>query len=192
MGETTALEARSAVVEAAHSAAQGLLYTERIIDMAAELLTDVWTAAGRHGLPPGDVDLAGWCLTAVDRRSRARTRAAEDAHALLAALTEEFTQAGVEAFVAPGRGMVVLPRGPRTPTWGYREPPQLAVTVLTDGLRGWYLATYPAGALLGRIAAPSGREGAAAVARLAIAVNAGRRSQPWTARDVTPPTGERG
>jgi len=183
---TVALDPRQAIDAAARPTATTLLYTAPVLDAAATLLADLWTAGERHGVRPDDLDVAYACLEATRRRCRTGIpQTVEDAEALLRVLVEEFAALGVTAKFDAEVGLVLVPRGPSTPTWGYNHPadppvPHLAVTVAIGELDGgWDLALNLRGTRMVGVAASCERAGAAAVARLAIEVNAGRRGNPF-------------
>lgn len=179
------LDARQAVVEAARHTRSTLLYTEPVLDAAAALLADVWAAAEKHGVRPAEFDVAFRCLETTARRHRGgNPQTVEEARALLAVLVEEFAELGVTVTFKDETGSVVLERGPETPTWGYdwpgEIPPALSVTACIGELDGgWNLALDRRGTLMVDVAASCDRAGAAAVARLAIECNAGRRGNPF-------------
>jgi hypothetical protein len=185
--DTAVLDPRQTVVEATRHTSGTLLYTAPVLDAAAALLADVWAAAEKHDVRPADLDVAFRCLEATTRRQRGGIpQTVEEAQALLRVLVEEFAEVGVTATFRPDSGAVVLARGPGTPTWGYDRPgdtpPALSVTVCVGELDGgWNLALDRRGTRMVDVAAPCDRAGAAAVARLAIEVNAGRRrGNPFT------------
>jgi len=176
------LDPRHAIEAAARSTARTLLYTAPVLDGAVALLADLWAAGERHGVHPDQLDVAYACLEAI--RPRWRTgfpQTVEEALALLRVLVEEFATLGVTAQLDTDLARVLLPRGPSTPTWGYDHPadppaPQLAVGVAIGELDGgWDLGLNLRGTRMVDVAALCDRAGAAAVARLAIEVNAGRR-----------------
>jgi hypothetical protein len=75
-------------------------------------------------------------------------------------LVEEFLALGVAATFDPDRGLVLVPRGPDTPTWGYTEPPRLGIAVTIGDLGGgWSLCLDLKGTYIGgrRRALHSGR-----------------------------------
>jgi hypothetical protein len=182
---TAVLDPRQAIEAATRHTATTLLYTRPVLDDAAALLADLWATAEHHGVRPDQLDVAYRCLEAV--RPRWRTgipQTIDDAQALLHVLLEEFATLGVAATFNDETGLVLLPRGPRTPTWGYNrpyeQPPLLAVTATlgqSDG--GWDVALNRRGSRMVEVSASCDRAGAAAVAQLAIEINAGGRGNPF-------------
>lgn len=187
MSDSTAvLDPRQAIETETRHTATTLLYTAPVLDTAATLLADLWTTGERHGVAPSDLQVAFACLEAT--RPRWRTGGPEsidEAQALLRELVDEFATLGVTATVDPEMGLVVLPRGADTPTWGYNHPadpppPHLAVTATIGQLDGgWDLVLNRRGMPMVEVAAPCDRTGVAAVAQLAIQVNTGQRGNPF-------------
>jgi hypothetical protein len=175
---------RHAVDTAARRTSRTVLYTAPVLDTAAALLADLWAAGERCGVRSEHLNVAYVCLEAIRLQWRTGTpQTVEEVHTLLRGLVEEFATRGVTARFDTELGWVVIPRGPATPTWGYdrsyEQPPCLAVTVpigWTDG--GWYLTLDLRGARVIDIAAPCDGA-AAAVAQLAIEINAGRCGNPF-------------
>jgi hypothetical protein len=98
---------------------------------------------------------------------------------------EEFAALDVIADLDAQHGLVLIPRGPATPTFGHDDSPiaplpQLAVAV-TIGARdsSWALTLNQRGTRMASVAAPCDRRGAAAVAQLAIEFNIGLRGNPF-------------
>ncbi|KAA2244134.1 hypothetical protein F0L68_41340 [Solihabitans fulvus] len=182
--DTAVLDPRRAVAEATRYSGS-VLYTATVLDRAAALLADVWAAGERHGVRPDGWDVAFRCLEAITPTWRTGIpQTVRDAQSLLEVLVEEFAALGVTATLDAGQGLVLIPRGPSTPTWGYdrdyEQPPQLAVTVAIGDLDGgWDLALNLKRSVMVGIAAPCDRAGAAAVAQLVIECNAGRRGNPF-------------
>lgn len=182
--DAAVLDPHRAVAEAAgHSRNQ--LYTAPVLGAAAALLADVWAAGERHGVRPDGWDVAFRCLEAIEPRWRTgRPQTVPEAQALLEVLVAEFAVLGVAATLDTEQGLVLIPRGPSTPTWGYdpayEQVPQLAVTVAIGDLDGgWNLALNRRWTVMIGIAAPCDRAGAGAVAQLAVEINEGRRGNPF-------------
>lgn len=174
--------ARQAVVDATRHNSGTVLYTAPVLDTAAALLADVWSAAEKHGVRSVDLDVAFKCLEAVAKQQRDTIPQTEwDAEELLTVLIEEFAKLGVTATHDGETGLVLIPRGPSTPPWSnVRGPCALGVTVIyEDTLGGWKLGLESPGTYVISIAASHDRAGAAAVAQLAIELNAGRRGNPF-------------
>lgn len=172
---------------AAASRRGGILYTTPVRTAAALLLADLWATAARHDVQPDKLDVAFRCLDAMKPRwYTGIPRTVDDAQALLRVLVEEFAALSVhDTTFNTDTGLVLLPRWPTTPTWGYdhpadRRPPQLAVTACIGELDGgWDLTLNLRGSRMVTIAAPCDRAGAAAVAELAITVNKGLWGNPF-------------
>lgn len=187
--DTIPQAARDAVAKKTR-ATSAILYTQPVLDAAATLLADLWTTGQRHGVQPDKLDVAFTCLDAMKPRwYTGIPRTVDEAQALLRVLVEEFAALSVhDTTFNTESGLVLLPRWPTTPTWGYDHPadppaPQLAVTATIGEMDGgWDLALNMRHSRAVTVAAPCDRAGAAAVARLAIDVNKGMWHNPfrWT------------
>ena len=179
---TSGPDPREAVVDAARHISRTVLYTAPVLDAAAALLADVWSAAAKHGVRSADLDVAYKCLEVVAKQQRGTIPQSEwDAEELLAELVKEFTNLGVTATLDGETGLVLIPRGPGTPPWSNVQGLcSLGVTMISeDTLGGWHLGLDSPGTYLVGVAASHDRAGAAAVAQLAVELNAGRRGNPF-------------
>jgi hypothetical protein len=177
-------QARQAVVKSTvHNSYDLYLYAGPVIDAAAALLADLWSTAARHQVASKQLDIAYTCLDAVARQHRADVPQTEqDAARLLNAVVAELNALGVAAVTDDQLGMAVLPRTEETPSWGYSEPLNLGVVTDYGSDGGWGLALQVRGAAVRNVVATFDEDGVAAVARLAVAVNAGRLGNPFRFR----------
>ncbi|MFH8620143.1 hypothetical protein ACH4E8_34385 [Streptomyces sp. NPDC017979] len=157
VGPAYSSEAYAAVVKAGRSH-RNTLYVPSVLEQAAELLTDLWSAGERHGVTAAEwgwtVDLASGALDVVARRYERpeKERTVEEtltlARHLLEALTSD--EIGLSAKLGP-RASVIVERG----------------------------ADTPRGAPLLTIAAPASQAGASQVAEIVRALVHGELGNPF-------------
>ncbi|MGW3414565.1 hypothetical protein [Streptomyces sp. NPDC000888] len=184
---TTDTDPSTAAHAAVEKAATGLrtLYAPSVLDEAAALLSDLWAAGERHGVPPKEwdwaVSLAGGALEVIASRYT-RTpdteRTGEQVFALRRDLIEALTSAEIGLSARPGsRTMTVVDRLPETPRGGYHGDASLVVGIYSNG--GWDISMNADGATVVSIAAPATKAGAAEVAALVRAVARGELGNPF-------------
>lgn len=181
-GPVFSTEAYAAVEKAAKS--RHALYAPSVLEHAAELLTDLWTAGERHGVAPGDwAWVTGLADASVDVVARQygrpeKERTHEETFALtrylLAALTSE--EIGLSAKPGP-RASVVIERRADTPRGGFHGDANVIVGIYSDG--GWDVAFNQNGASVLSIVAPASQAGASQVAEIIRALVHGELGNPF-------------
>ncbi|MYR41264.1 hypothetical protein [Streptomyces sp. SID5910] len=145
------------------------LYAPSVLEHAAELLTALWAAGEKHGVPVSEWswtgDLAGSALGAVARQYESAPkpeRTVAQVVALQGHLVSALTELGLTARLGgPG---VIVERGPDTPRGGFHGDADIDVRIYSDG--GWTFSFEAQGASVMSIVAPASQAGASQVAEI--------------------------
>ncbi|MCS0605993.1 hypothetical protein NX794_33015 [Streptomyces sp. LP11] len=173
-----------AAVEKAGRSHRTTLYAPSVLEQAAELLTDLWSAGERHGVTASEwgwsVDLASGALDVVSRRYERpeKERTVEETLTLARHLLEALTSDEIGLSAKPGpRASVVVERGDRTPRGGFHGDANVIVGISSN--TGWDLAFNQNGAPLLSVSAPASQAGASQVAEIVRALVHGELGNPF-------------